>query len=367
MPITTPFNVLSGGGSSLPSGATTAVGSNGTSTDNAVVRWDGTNGTIIQNSTIFIDDSGQLGVGTGNSVGLISMLQVVDTSTASPRGITGDQYNTGTNSAQLNLRKARGTYASPVIIVTGDVLSRLIFWGYDGASFIESGNIRCMSAGTIGTSRVPSQLEFWTSTDANPSVLTKALTLDVTQGATLVGNMVVSGGGLTLSGTSTIIGGAGNMTITAGTGNSRTLTLQTTTSGSVPTTALSIDNAQNMTGVGYLAGCKVRVRVTTQAGSPLTISATGDNRNLFDNSGSTGGVTYNLPTAAANLQYEWTVSDADGITIVASSGDTIRIAGSVSAAAGNIASTTVGSTVRLVAINATEWFATAVNGTWVVT
>jgi folate-dependent tRNA-U54 methylase TrmFO/GidA len=58
------------------------------------------------------------------------------------------------------------------------------------------------------------------------------------------------------------------------------------------------------------------------------------------------------------------VQDGDGIRITAASGDTIRIAGTVTAAAGYVESTTIGNTVTLVAINATEWMATAVNGTW---
>ena len=43
----------------------------------------------------------------------------------------------------------------------------------------------------------------------------------------------------------TIFGGAGNMTIQAGTGNNRTLTLQTTTTAGTATTALTLDSAQN--------------------------------------------------------------------------------------------------------------------------
>ncbi len=117
-----------------------------------------------------------------------TMLQVIDTGTGTPRGIMHDQYNTGTNSAQINTRKARGTFASPTTIVTGDILGRHLFWGYDGSNFIESGNIRFTSSGTIAATRVPSQFEVWTSTDATPSVLTKQLTIDNTGLATLTGS-----------------------------------------------------------------------------------------------------------------------------------------------------------------------------------
>jgi hypothetical protein len=36
----------------------------GSSTDNAVVRWDGTSGSLVQNSGVIIDDSGNFGIGT---------------------------------------------------------------------------------------------------------------------------------------------------------------------------------------------------------------------------------------------------------------------------------------------------------------
>ncbi len=137
-----------------------------------------------------LDGAVLIGAGAGSPA---TSLHVVDTGTATPRGITNDQYNNGTNSAQINLRKARGTFASPATIVTGDVLSRVIAWGHDGTSFIESGNIRFTSSGTIGTGRVPSQMEFYTSTNAASSVLTLALTLDSSQTATFVGNCIGSG------------------------------------------------------------------------------------------------------------------------------------------------------------------------------
>jgi len=53
---------------------------------------------------------------------------------------------------------------------------------------------------------------------------------------------------------------------------------------------------------------------------------------------------------------------------LAAAGDTIRIAANVSAAAGRIDSTTIGDSVTLKAINATEWVATSVVGAgWSVT
>ena len=87
----------------------------------------------------------------------------------------------------------------------------------------------------------------------------------------------------------------------------------------------------------------------------------------FTNEGATAEVPFNLPTAVAGLRYCFIIQDADGIQVNAAAGDTIRIAGSVSATAGLVEATTIGNVVELVAINATEWVAKSVIGTWTVT
>lgn len=111
---------------------------------------------------------------------------------------------------------------------------------------------------------------------------------------------------------------------------------------------------------------QVNVLPKTQAVSPYTVP-TNEVNSYYTNEGATSAVTFNLPTAVAGLTFTFTVEDADGITVVASAGDTIRLSGSVSAAAGNTASTTIGSSVTLVAINATEWIGVSIVGTWVTT
>lgn len=106
--------------------------------------------------------------------------------------------------------------------------------------------------------------------------------------------------------------------------------------------------------------------VSAHATTPNSIT-TAQVNTAFINEGATELIVENLPGAAAGLQYTWVVQDADGFQVVAAAGDTIRIASSVSAAAGNIQSTTIGSSVTLLAINATEWIAIAHVGTWGVT
>lgn len=134
----------------------------------------------------------------------------IETSTSTPRGALFDQYSTGTNSAQINVRKARGTAAVPTTIVTGDVISRFIAWGYDGTNFIETGNLRFTSTGTIATNRVPSNFSLWVSTNAAPSVLTDVMDATATS---VTFNVPVSG---TYHSVGTAIVGAGGGVITTG-------------------------------------------------------------------------------------------------------------------------------------------------------
>lgn len=98
----------------------------------------------------------------------------------------------------------------------------------------------------------------------------------------------------------------------------------------------------------------------------LTAAMTGYN---FSNQGTSARVDFTLPAAAVGLEYEFTVTDTDGIRVSAVGNDTIRIAGSVSAAAGRIDSTTIGDSVKIRAIDTVQWVAVDVvnSAGWTVT
>ena len=116
-----------------------------------------------------------------------------------------------------------------------------------------------------------------------------------------------------------------------------------------------------------------RVSANSLSQDPLIVKATSytllpsDSGTIFTNEGASALVTFTLPTALAGLRYSFIIQDVDGIQVDAATGDTIRIGASVSAGAGNINATTIGNTVTLVAINATEWIALSREGTWTVT
>lgn len=115
-------------------------------------------------------------VGTTSTLG--AALTVLDTRSTVPRGIMDWQTSTDNASARYTFAKTRGTATSPTTIVSGDILGRQMFNGFDGTNYIESAAIEGSSIGTILATRVPSFLRFQTSTDTTPSVLTEWMRLD---------------------------------------------------------------------------------------------------------------------------------------------------------------------------------------------
>lgn len=107
--------------------------------------------------------------------------EVTSALTTSPRGLMSSQYNTGTDGARFHMRKGRGTRGTPTVVVTGDNLGRLVASGYDGANFLENASIIMGTEGTIASTRVPTNIQFLTATDAAPSVLTEAMRINSAQ------------------------------------------------------------------------------------------------------------------------------------------------------------------------------------------
>lgn len=84
----------------------------------------------------------------------------------------------------------------------------------------------------------------------------------------------------------------------------------------------------------------------------------------FTNDGASGEVDFTLPTWASGLCFRFYVTTAQILKIIAPASNTIRIAASVSSAAGNINSNTVGNVVELVAVKSNVWLAISSLGTW---
>lgn len=126
--------------------------------------------------------------------------------------------------------------------------------------------------------------------------------------------------------------------------------------------ANAIDASGNLTCATPSGGGARTVSARTEvAASPYAITS-GQTGYIFTNEGATARTYLALPTAVAGLEYTFDVQDADGIRIVANTGDTLRIEHRNALAAGYCEAATVGNSVTLKAINATEWTASAVAG-----
>lgn len=105
---------------------------------------------------------------------------------------------------------------------------------------------------------------------------------------------------------------------------------------------------------------KTTVTAVTTTASPAT-SASG---NCYTNEGDADGATITLPSAAAGVWFSIVVQAAQTLTVTAATGDTIRAGTNVTTAGGSITSNAPGSALILLAINATEWVALSLVGTW---
>lgn len=103
---------------------------------------------------------------------------------------------------------------------------------------------------------------------------------------------------------------------------------------------------------------------TAGSGAPNELLAS-ESGKLETNEGTTAKNYQTLPSAAAGLRAPFFCQDSDGMRVTAATGDTIRLRSLVTAAAGYVETTTIGASLNLVAINATEWVPEgSFSGTW---
>ncbi len=160
-----------------------------------------------------------------------------------------------------------------------------------GQSFDGSAAITGSLTGVADITGGASSMAITAGTGNSRTLTLKSTTSGGTATAFLTGNADQSstfGGNISGTGAWSITGGAGNMTIISGTGASRTMILQTTTSGSTATTALTLGADQSATFAGHLV-----VEGVTSTG------ATGTGKFVFD--GSPALVTPALGTPASGV------------------------------------------------------------------
>ena len=119
---------------------------------------------------LFIDNAGRILVGTDTSrpsaFGNASSNLNFQLEGEGVAGAAFTRFTTGSTPPSLHLQRARGTQASPTIVNSGDLTGYLLFSGYDGDRFINTGNIEGGVSGTPANDTIGGYLAFKT----NPGV-----------------------------------------------------------------------------------------------------------------------------------------------------------------------------------------------------
>ncbi len=116
---------------------------------------------VSQSNSLVLGSIGtNVGIGTTAPV---STLNVRSTTTASPRGVTNEQYNNGVDGVQFRGRKARGTSAAPAAVQAGDVLGNYVFDGHDGTAFGTGVQIRPVTEEAWSSTGHGAYLALWTT------------------------------------------------------------------------------------------------------------------------------------------------------------------------------------------------------------
>lgn len=172
------------------------------STDHAVVRWDGTSGDTIQDSGITIDDSDNLiipddawiGLGSGKgriefddqtideinfldcNVGIGTSTPEMQLHLLKPEGVPTTPevrltyYCDATSGLRVRHQKARGSLSSPLKAEKEDNLGGTVHQGYDGDQFVSSAAILAMIDEDTGDNDMPGRLQFYTTADGSNSL-----------------------------------------------------------------------------------------------------------------------------------------------------------------------------------------------------
>ena len=112
-------------------------------------------GTVTEKARI--DSSGNVLI--ADSAGQIGKLSTLGTG----NHISAIRHSTDTSSANFLFAKYRGSRSSPAIIVNGDTLGDLAWYGYNGSSIIKAASVSAVTSSTVDGSNMPTDLIFKTT------------------------------------------------------------------------------------------------------------------------------------------------------------------------------------------------------------
>jgi hypothetical protein len=310
-------NVLTSNGTTWASSALPDVGDvdgPASATDNAVARYDGTTGKIIQNSAVTIADDGATVIAANSTsdglritqLGTGNALVVEDSANpdASPFVVTNDgsvvqgstvrQFATslletnadgganfgiginnwnssGSFGPSLNFLKSQGGTVGTNGLVSNGAFSGLVFRFNDGATFLQAATITAVVDGTPGTNDMPGRLQFSTTADGASSP-TERMRID-NQGQVGIGGTPTTG--VTLRVTKNITGATAAYGVYASGAVQSDVTSQANYFLSLPSTAAASFTLTNLRHYNtfqsaFGAGSAVTNQIGFEAGSSLT-------------------------------------------------------------------------------------------------
>lgn len=286
-------NSITGGNSSGVSGGSGDTVGPSSSTDNALVRFDGATGKLIQDGVVVESDAGALSGLTQLTVDNLRL----DGNTLSSIDANGDVFVAPNGTGRLQ---------GPIFVALGGLTS----------------SFPALKRNSSGVT-----VRF--ADDSGAAPLTCG-TLDAQSTASMRQVEISNGSQATFS---------------DGTDRNRGL-------GAIPG-AQGVRVTNGSTGIGVLEAAREIEANVAVAASPNLLLAT-ESRKLLTNEGATAENYHTLPSAAAGLDFEFYAIDSDGLRVGSFAGDEIEIGGVVSAVAGFIRLQTNAS-ARLVAVNATRW------------
>ena len=126
-----------------------------------------------------LDTSGNLGIGVTPTATLqvynaTSALIQVDGDVAS--NIRATRYSTDTNAPSLQARKARGTFASPTAVASGDTVGNFLISAYGGTNYRSVGQISAVVDTYTSDTNISSYLTF--STNGGSTAVTERMRID---------------------------------------------------------------------------------------------------------------------------------------------------------------------------------------------
>ena len=140
---------------------------------------DGTAG-ITTNNSVYTDASGNTGIGTTSPTTILSVYNATSTILAvdgdAASQVRASRYSADAAGAFYQIRKARGTFASPTAVASGDLAGTYQFTAYGGTNYRSVGSVQAFVDTYTSDTNISSYLVF--STNSGSTAVTERMRID---------------------------------------------------------------------------------------------------------------------------------------------------------------------------------------------